>query len=153
MRCGVGLWNHIRTVGMRNITHIVVHCTATPEGRNHTAADIDRWHRDRGFKKIGYHYVVHLNGTIEVGRPEEEIGSHVAGRNSNSIGVVYVGGVDKVKLQPKDTRTKEQKAALLDLLKKLKRRYPKAVIQGHRDFPKVAKACPSFNAKAEYAGL
>lgn len=138
---------------MRDITHLVIHCSATPEGRSHTAADIGRWHKDRGFHRIGYHYVIRLDGTVEKGREETEVGAHVAGHNSKTIGICYVGGVDKVKLQPKDTRTREQKAALLKLLKELRRRYPKAVILGHRDFPKVAKACPSFPAKAEYAGL
>jgi N-acetylmuramoyl-L-alanine amidase len=138
---------------MRDITHIVVHCSATPEGRPHTAADIRGWHKAQGWADIGYHWVVRLDGTVEPGRDELAIGSHVKGHNTRSIGVVYVGGVDKVKLQPKDTRTKEQKSALLTLLKALKRRYPKAVILGHRDFPNVAKACPSFNAKAEYATI
>lgn len=138
---------------MRDITHIVVHCSATPECRPHTAADIRGWHKAQGWADIGYHWVVRLDGTVEPGRDELAIGSHVKGHNSHSIGVVYIGGVDKVKLQPKDTRTKEQKAALLDLLKKLKRRYPKAVILGHRDFAGVSKACPSFSAKAEYASL
>lgn len=138
---------------MRDIKHIVVHCSATPEGRPHTAVDITRWHKAQGYSTIGYHWVVRLDGTVEPGRDELAIGSHVKGFNSHSIGVVYVGGVDKVKLQPKDTRTKEQKAALLKLLKELKRRYPKAVILGHRDFANVRKACPSFSAKAEYEGL
>lgn len=138
---------------MRDIKYLVVHCSATPEGRPHTAADIRGWHKAMGWADIGYHWVVRIDGTVEPGRDELAIGSHVKGYNSHSIGIVYVGGIDKVNFKPKDTRTKEQKAALLDLLKKLKRRYPKAVIQGHRDFPKVAKACPSFNAKAEYAGL
>ncbi len=138
---------------MRRITHIVVHCTATPEGRHHTANDIATWHKQRGWKTIGYHYVVQLDGTLEVGRAEQEVGAHVAGFNSKSIGVVYVGGVDRVKLQPKDTRTPAQKSALRLVLKTLKTRYPNAVIVGHRDFPGVAKACPSFDAKTEYAKL
>lgn len=138
---------------MRRITHIVVHCTATPEGRPHTAADIDRWHRAKGWNGIGYHWVVRLDGTVEKGRDEAVAGSHVAGRNTSTIGVVYVGGVDRNRLQPKDTRTAAQKSALLKLLKELKTRYPGAQILGHRDFPNVAKACPSFNAKTEYQNL
>lgn len=138
---------------MRTITHIVVHCTATPEGRAHTAEEIRRWHRQRGWKDIGYHYVVRLDGTVEPGRPEAEPGAHVANRNSTTLGVVYVGGVDRHSLRPKDTRTQAQKAALLRLLRQLKAKYPQAQILGHRDFPGVAKACPSFDAKTEYAAL
>ena len=138
---------------MRRIQHIVVHCSATPEGRVHTAADIRAWHKAKGWKDIGYHWVIRIDGTIEPGRPEPTVGAHVEGHNSYTIGVVYVGGVAKDSLQPKDTRTAAQKAAMLNLLGDLKRRFPKAEILGHRDFPKVAKACPSFDAKTEYAQL
>ena len=138
---------------MRNIQHIVVHCTATPEGRYHDAKDIDRWHKARGFKSIGYHWVIRIDGTIEPGRPEPTVGAHVEGHNSYTIGVVYVGGVERDTFKPKDTRTAAQKAAMLNLLGDLKRRFPKAEILGHRDFPKVTKACPSFDAKTEYAQL
>jgi N-acetylmuramoyl-L-alanine amidase len=138
---------------MREITHIVVHCTATPEGRQHTAADVRRWHKARGWRDIGYHWLIRLDGTTEPGRAESQVGSHVAGHNAKSIGVVYVGGIDKDTFKPKDTRTPEQKAAMLNLLKDLKTRYPKARILGHRDFPSVPKACPSFGAEVEYANL
>jgi N-acetylmuramoyl-L-alanine amidase len=138
---------------MREITHIVVHCTATPEERQHTAADVRRWHKARGWRDIGYHWLIRLDGTIEPGRAENQVGSHVAGHNAKSIGVVYVGGIDKDTFRPKDTRTPEQRAALLNLLKDLKSRYPKARILGHRDFPSVNKACPSFGAEVEYANL
>lgn len=138
---------------MRKITHIVVHCTATPEGRTHTAADIRAWHKAKGWNDIGYHWVVRLDGTLEMGRKESVIGAHVANHNSTTIGVVYVGGVDKNHLQPKDTRTPAQKAALLRILKELRQRYPAAIILGHRDFKGVAKACPSFTARTEYANI
>lgn len=138
---------------MRKVTHIVVHCTATPEGRAHTAADIRGWHKAKGWSDIGYHWVVRLDGTVEAGRPELQVGAHVGGHNSTTIGVVYVGGIDKNAYAPKDTRTAAQKTALLKLLKELKKRYPAAIILGHRDFPGVAKACPSFNARVEYANL
>lgn len=138
---------------MREITHIVVHCTATPEGRPHTVTDIRRWHKAKGWKDIGYHWVVRLDGTTEPGRAESQVGAHVEGHNAKSIGVVYVGGVDKDTFKPKDTRTDAQKVALLHLLKDLKSRYPKAKILGHRDFPSVNKACPSFGAEVEYANL
>lgn len=149
---------------MRKIKHIVVHCTATQEGRNFTANDIDRWHKQRGWKGIGYHYVVDLNGNIEKGRPDWKIGAHVKGHNRHSIGVVYVGGLDR-NLAPKDTRTFKQRITLEKLLKELKRKYPEAEILGHRDFSKdingngiiepfeFIRACPCFNAKQEYKNL
>ncbi len=136
----------------RKIDYIVVHCTATKEGRNHSAKEIDLWHKRLGWRGIGYNYVIQLDGKIELGRDVDEIPSHAKGYNSNSIGVVYIGGVD-INLKPKDTRTTEQKEALLTLLKELKTLYPNAIIQGHRDFPKVAKACPCFDAKKEYRGI
>ena len=136
---------------MRNITKIIVHCSATPEGRVVTVKDIDDWHKQRGFTKIGYHYVIYLDGTIHIGRKEEEIGAHCLGRNANSIGVCYIGGLAKDGKTPKDTRTEAQKESLLVLLKKLKARYPKAGIYGHRNF--ASKACPCFDAKAEYKSL
>lgn len=137
----------------RNITAIVVHCAATPEGRHHTANDIDRWHKQRGWSGIGYNYVIRLDGTIEDGRDVDIVPSHVAGHNKNSIGVVYVGGIDRNTLKPKDTRTPAQKKALLELLKKLRKLYPNAQILGHRDFPNVKKACPCFDAIPEYANI
>ncbi len=138
---------------MRSITHIVVHCTATPEGREHTAAEIRKWHLANGWKDIGYHYVVRLDGGVDAGRPEGEPGAHVKGYNATTIGVVYVGGMDKEMKKPKDTRTTAQRAALWCLLTDLKKRYPQAQILGHRDFPGVAKACPSFDALTEYASI
>lgn len=136
---------------MRKITEIIVHCAATPEGKNFTVEDIDRWHKQRGFKCIGYHYVVYLNGSVHAGRAEEEIGAHCTGHNKYSIGVCYIGGVAKDGKTPKDTRNPAQRLALLKLLKDLKEKYPKAVIRGHRDF--AAKACPSFDATEEYKDL
>lgn len=136
---------------MRKINEIIVHCAATPEGKNFKAADIDRWHRERKMKCIGYHYVVDLDGTVEPGRPESEIGAHCLGHNQYSIGVCYVGGLAADGKTPKDTRTAAQKEALLAMLKKLRAKYPKASIHGHRDF--AAKACPSFDATTEYKNI
>lgn len=136
---------------MRKINEIIVHCAATPEGKNFKAADIDRWHRERKMKCIGYHYVVDLDGTVEPGRPESEIGAHCLGHNQYSIGVCYVGGLAADGKTPKDTRTAVQKEALLTLLKKLRAKYPNASIHGHRDF--AAKACPSFDATREYKNI
>lgn len=137
---------------MRKIDYIVVHCTATKEGQDFKAKDIDKWHKERGWKGIGYHYVVDLDGTIEKGRNESEIGSHVAGYNKNSIGVVYVGGLDS-KGNPKDTRTEAQKEALWRLLTELLCKYPSAIIKGHRDFPNVKKACPCFDVQETYKNI
>ena len=149
---------------MRKITHVVLHCTATVEGRDHDIKEVGKWHKARGFDRIGYHYLVKLNGEVQVGRPEGAIGAHVKGYNAVSIGVCYVGGLG-LDAKPKDTRTDKQKASMLKLLKELKGRYPKAVILGHRDLSpdlnkngKVEpnewmKACPSFHAETEYARL
>lgn len=136
---------------MRKINEIIVHCAATPEGKNFKAADIDRWHRERKMKCIGYHYVVDLDGTVEPGRPESEIGAHCLGHNQYSIGVCYVGGLAADGKTPKDTRTAAQKEALLALLNKLRAKYPNASIHGHRDF--ASKACPSFDATREYKNI
>ena len=136
---------------MRKINEIIVHCAATPEGKNFKAADIDRWHRERKMKCIGYHYVVDLDGTVEPGRPESEIGAHCLGHNQYSIGVCYVGGLAANGKTAKDARTAAQEEALLTLLKKLRAKYPNASIHGHRDF--AAKACPSFDATTEYKNI
>ena len=137
----------------RTIKYLVVHCSATPEGRVHTAKDIDLWHKQRGFTEIGYNYVILLDGTIELGCDVDKIPAHVEGHNKESIGICYIGGIDKNTLQPKDTRTAAQKEALKKLLTELKALYPEAEILGHRDFPGVAKACPCFNAKDEYKSI
>ena len=149
----------------RVITDIVVHCTASKENVKMTVDQIRRIHmRDRGWSDIGYHYVVLLDGEVEPGRDVNLVGAHVSGYNSHSIGVVYVGGLDKDG-NPKDTRNELQKNALLNLLMKLKELYPKAKISGHRDFSpdknkngiiephEWIKSCPCFDAKKEYGRL
>jgi N-acetylmuramoyl-L-alanine amidase len=132
---------------MRQINRIIIHCTATPEGRDHTAKEIDRWHKAQGWSGIGYHYVIRLDGTVENGRPVEKVGAHVKGHNADSIGVVYVGGCDK-NMKPKDTRTPAQKAALVKLVADIQKRYPDATVHGHNEFDK-GKACPSFNVQTD----
>ena len=138
-------------INMRKINEIIVHCTATAGGKNFKAAAIDRWHKAKGWNGIGYHHVVDLDGTLEPGRPENEVGAHCLKHNANSIGVVYVGGLASDGKTPKDTRTPRQKAALVKLLTELKHRYPNATIHGHRDF--AAKACPSVDATKEYKDI
>ena len=135
---------------MRQITEIIIHCSATPIGKDYTVEDIDKWHKAKGWKGIGYHYVIYLDGSVHKGRPEEEIGAHCKGHNSNSIGICYIGGLDEFG-EPEDTRTDKQKEALIVLLKALKAKYPDATIHGHREF--AAKACPCFDAKEEYKSL
>lgn len=152
----------------RRIDYIVVHCTATPEGQAKTVEQIRAEHKKEGWSDIGYHYVIDLQGNVHLGRDVDISGSHVSGYNPYSIGVVYVGGLERDprksydQLKAKDTRTEAQKASLLSLLMDLRKLYPKAVIQGHRDFSKDKngngiidpweriKECPSFDAKTEY---
>ncbi len=135
---------------MRKINEIIVHCTATQDGKNIKVEDINRWHKERGWNMIGYHYVVYLDGTIHQGRSEDQIGAHCLKHNTNSIGVVYVGGLD-ANGKPKDTRTEAQKQGLRKLLTELKNKYPKAAIHSHKDF--APKACPSFDATEEYKDI
>ena len=135
----------------RTINEIIVHCTATPEVRIETVQSIRNMHKAKGWSDIGYHYLIGLNGERWEGRNVNLIGAHCEGHNSNSIGVCYVGGVDK-KMQAKDTRTEKQKDALVALLKDLRKLYPKAKIYGHHDFNK-GKSCPCFDAKNEYKNI
>ena len=128
---------------------MILHCTATPEGRPVTVQQVRQWHIQRGFVDIGYHFLVGLDGTIHRGRPIEKAGAHCKGHNAHSIGICYVGGLDR-QGKPKDTRTPAQKAALLSLLKELKKQYPKATIHGHREF--ANKACPCFDC-SEYRDI
>lgn len=149
----------------REIKNIIIHCSATPEGQDMKVWQIEKLHKERGFRKIGYHYVVYRDGSILKGRPDEEPGAHCKGHNADSIGVCYIGGLDKTGKRAKDTRTESQKEALLKLLRVLKERYPKAVISGHRDFSpdlngdgeitpnEFMKECPCFDARKEYRNL
>lgn len=132
---------------MRTIDKIIVHCTATKADRDFHAADIDRWHKEKGWQGIGYHFVVCLDGTIEIGRKIDKAGAHCEGQNKNSIGVVYVGGLD-AKGRAADTRNIEQKHALLQLLTDLVEHFH-CPIFGHRDFAR--KDCPCFDAHKEYS--
>lgn len=139
------------SVNKRNIKELIVHCSATPEGKDFTVSQIKQWHLQRGFSDIGYHYIIYRDGSIHIGRDESVIGAHCTGHNTNSIGVCYIGGVATDGKTPKDTRTAEQKKSLVKLLKELRVKYPQASIHGHRDF--ANKACPSFDATKEYSSL
>lgn len=136
---------------MRDIDKIIIHCSATPEGVHFDASRIDKWHRDRGWSGIGYHYVILLDGTIEYGRDIKKTGAHTQGHNTGSIGICYIGGMDKNMDNAKDTRTDAQKESLLLLLKTLKKLHPQATIHGHNNFS--SKKCPSFDAETEYENL
>ena len=135
----------------RRINEIIVHCTATPDGRDYTVADIRQMHKAQGWVDIGYHYLIYRDGSIHEGRNVDMVGAHCQGHNAQSIGVCYVGGVARDGKTPKDIRTAAQKDALVHLLMQLVCLYPDATIRGHRDF--AAKACPSFDATREYKNL
>ena len=127
---------------------IAVHCSATSSKQNIGAKDIDKWHRAKGWACIGYHYVIRRDGTVEEGREEAVVGAHVQGWNEVSVGVCMVGGVNADDINKAENNfTEAQFTSLKQLLVDLKTRYPKAKIQGHRDFPDVKKACPSFEVK------
>ena len=134
---------------MRSIDKIIVHCSATREGQHVTVQQIRQWHLQRNFADIGYHYVIYLDGSVHKGRPLEKAGAHCKGQNAHSIGICYVGGLDR-QGKPKDTRTAAQKAALLSLIRELRQRFPRATVHGHREF--ANKACPCFDCK-EYKSI
>ncbi len=129
---------------VREIKKIILHCTATFLEQVVTVETIANWHKEKGWKACGYHYVIYQDGTIAEGRPVEEVGAHCVGHNAHSIGVCYVGGLDH-KGRPFDSRTVEQKEALVSLLHSLKEQYPEATIHGHNEFSK--KACPCFDVQ------
>lgn len=129
----------------RLINKIIIHCSATPEGKNFSVDQIRQWHLARNFADIGYHYVIYLDGSVHVGRPLEKVGAHTTGHNTNSIGICYVGGLSADSKSPKDTRTLQQKKALMDLVAKLRNSYPSATVHGHNEF--ANKACPSFSVQ------
>jgi N-acetylmuramoyl-L-alanine amidase len=135
----------------RTIREIIIHCSATPEGKDYTVEDIRRWHKAKGWSDIGYHYVTYRNGNIDNGRDGDLLGAHCSsgGHNTHSIGICYIGGMDKENKHSKDTRTLAQKAAFLSLLIDLRQLYPGVKIYGHHDFDN-RKDCPCFDVMAEY---
>lgn len=137
------------TADRKATDYLVIHAADTmPKMVNVDAAEIDRWHRARGWQCLGYHFVIKRDGKVEEGREVNKIGAHVEGHNANSVGICLVGGLAADGKTPENNYTPEQWASLKKLLKDLKEKYPKATIQGHRDFPGVSKACPCFDAKA-----
>jgi N-acetylmuramoyl-L-alanine amidase len=146
---------------MRKISELIWHCTATPEGREVLVGEVDRWHRDRGFHRskpvgnlnltsIGYHKLVHLDGSVSIGRDASEVGAHVSGHNTGTIGYCYVGGITKTG-KSKDTRTAAQKKTMLALTRDAIANFGLTKVSGHHDY--AAKDCPCFPAAKEYASL
>lgn len=136
---------------MAKITHIVVHYSATYGDQNLTVKDIDRMHRDRGWKMVGYHFVIRRDGMIENGRPENTIGAHVGGQNTGKIGICWLGGLNRATGPDKgvDNRTAAQTDALIWLIRDLLKRYPDAKVVGHRDLANTQ--CPGFDVPAWWA--
>lgn len=132
--------------------YIVIHCSATPPSMNIGVQEIDRWHRQKGWQGCGYHYVIRRDGSIETGRPDDVIGAHVVNYNHNSLGICMVGGVaEKDKVTPENNFTEAQFASAQALVSRMRAKYPKAKVRGHRDFAK--KACPSFDVKDYFTGV
>ncbi|UPT53427.1 hypothetical protein [Synechococcus phage Ssp-JY39] len=134
----------------RTIDTLWVHCAATPEGKDFTVADIRAWHKARGWSDIGYHYIVYRDGRVMLGRPVGQVGAHVSGHNTGSIGIVYVGGLSADGKTAKDTRTAAQRSSLLWLTRELTKKHGIRRVRGHNEV--AAKACPSFIVKDDPLG-
>ena len=133
---------------MRDINRIVLHCSATVEGKEYSVDTIRKWHTNKGWSDIGYHYVIQLDGTISQGRPINKQGAHVRGHNKDTIGICYIGGVD-ADIKPKDTMTPEQNSAFRMLVRSIRILFGEDItIHGHNEFS--AKACPSFIVKEKF---
>ena len=134
----------------RPLKRIILHCTATREGQHVDVQTIRKWHLDRGWKDIGYHYVIYLDGSVHAGRALNQVGAHVSGHNHDSVGIVYVGGCDK-NMKPKDTMTELQEIAVVNLVDALRKKYGWMTLHGHNEFS--AKACPSFKVAEKFDWL
>ena len=135
---------------MRDLKRVILHCSATPEGREFGAEDIRRWHINRGWTDIGYHYVIHIDGLIETGRPVSIQGAHTSGENENSVGVCYIGGLD-LSMDAKDTMTVPQEIAFVELVNSLRLIFGDLSIHGHNEYS--TKACPSFSVEEKFGFL
>lgn len=135
---------------VRFIDEIIFHCAATPEGKDYTVDDIRAWHKARDFIDVGYHFIIYRDGRIMLGRPIGQIGSHVAGHNTGTIGVVYIGGVSADGKTAKDTRTAAQRSSLLWLKQQLAAKFKIKKFKGHNQY--ANKACPSFNVPTDELG-
>jgi N-acetylmuramoyl-L-alanine amidase len=128
--------------------YIAVHCSATKPSQNVDESEIRAWHQAKGWVDVGYNIVIPRNGMIQIGRPLDYAGAHVEGYNSRALGICLVGGIAEIDAQPENNFTASQFVALLVALRFCRLYAPHAMIQGHRDFPNVAKACPSFDVRA-----
>ncbi len=135
------------------IRFLTVHCTATPEGRDNTAAEVTQWDIAR-FGQPSYHWVIELDGDAVATLPDTQLGAHTGGHNTGNIGISYVGGTETLNAggKPKDTRTPAQRATLARLIRQYQAKVPGLIVRGHRDWPNVAKACPSFDVGAWIKG-
>lgn len=129
---------------MLPIKYLTIHCAATPEGRDVSPDTIAAWDKAR-FGQESYHWIVTLDGMMHRRMGDDRKGAHTGGHNTGNIGICYVGGMTKDMKAPKDTRTAEQKVGLLTLVRTYRSRYPGIKVLGHRDWPGVKKACPSFD--------
>jgi N-acetyl-anhydromuramyl-L-alanine amidase AmpD len=137
---------------MLPIKFLTIHCAATPEGRDVKASTVDQWDIAK-FGQVSYHWVIELDGTAKRGLRDDQRGAHVGGKNTGNIGICYVGGMDKAMKSPKDTRTPQQKETMARLVREYRAKYPGIVVRGHRDWPGVKKACPSFDVAGWLAEL
>ena len=128
---------------MKQVNRIILHCSATPEGRPHDANDIRRWHMAKGWKDVGYHWIIGIDGTIEAGRQMNKRGAHAKGHNKDSIGICYIGGMCQDSLVPKDTLTELQLTALYNVIEFVRSKFGDIPVIGHNEVSN--KACPSFN--------
>ena len=137
---------------MRDINRIMLHCSATVEGKDYSVDTIRKWHVEgRGWSDIGYHYVIHLDGSVSQGRPLDRSGAHTKGHNKDSVGICYIGGLDEDK-NPKDTMNPEQNAAFRMLVQSIRILFGDDItIHGHNEF--ANKACPSFKVKEKFADM
>jgi N-acetylmuramoyl-L-alanine amidase len=135
---------------VRKLDRIILHCTATPEGRHVDVDTIRVWHKARGWSDVGYHFVIYLDGSVHAGRAVEKTGAHVAGHNATTIGVVYVGGTDAAG-KAKDTMNAAQETAFVNLVKHLRDQFGPLTLHGHNEY--AAKACPSFIVKDKFKWL
>ena len=136
---------------MRALDKIILHCSATREGQHITVDTIRQWHLKRGWRDIGYHYVIYIDGSVHTGRPIEQVGAHTSGQNTGSIGICYVGGVEKDGKTPKDTLNELQETAMVNLIKALREEYGDMTLHGHNEY--AAKACPSFKVYEKFDWL
>jgi N-acetylmuramoyl-L-alanine amidase len=135
---------------MRKLSKIILHCSATKPEQEVNAAVIDSWHKQKGWKGIGYHYVLMPDGEIQKGRDVDEVGAHVKGENFGSIGVCYVGGLNQFG-DPEDTMTMAQEMAWLGLVRSLRTVLGWMPVHGHNEYS--SKACPSFDVQQKYGWM